>query len=704
MIKFHGNWWQPEWLFCCADDDGGDDDGGGDDSAGADDDGATDGGDKGAAGSGDKGGGGAADGGGSADSAATDDDAAATDRANAKDDAREAAGLSDPGGGGTAARDPGTDPSDPTGSNQSPSGLSEGGQVGDQSFSERAGQMFSGGGGGGNEVTTDPNDPTGSNQSPTIESGFGTRVGGDVASALGTAGSTPAQDVSNLAGTIGQGGISSARDVLAGDTPVSQALSDANTPSNQTSFGSELSTLPGAFSGPGNDVFTSPAATTTQGPESFFDPAQQQPGVNDPFFAPGQQDPQGPVAPNDSITPPGQQPTAPDPNTPSGVPGNFAQAQPGNSFNVGNLLGISSAQAADLSPAVMSPQSQQSGTPANIFAGPTPTGDATFTTIPGALTPGQFSPGYTGTPPSDPVTESQLSNPSLTQQSPMDPSLVDKMFPVAGQQDSLIKPVDASALTPANLDPNVQPGWTTFSDHPAIQQPGNFNATPDANVPTPQDRPFATDPSATVDPSLLDPTLSKDQTPALTTNTFADTQQGLVTNTSPLDQQLAFDPAAMQAPASTLTGGQTPDTSPPTPAPTIADKGGQPAVTSPPDEGPGQTTTPDVLSALNDASGGGGTQLPSANAGIISPAQLIQPIPGAADGGTPSGGPLNPPVAPPFVPPVSPLLEDIGFGNINPEEGLFAPPGHPGGSTGVPGGVPGNMLDTLNNAVDTGAP
>jgi PAB1-binding protein PBP1 len=58
-------------------------------------------------------------------------------------------------------------------------------------------------------------------------------------------------------------------------------------------------------------------------------------------------------------------------------------------------------------------------------------------------------------------------------------------------------------------------------------------------------------------------------------------------------------------------------------------------------------------------------------------------------------------VAPPFVPPPFPPLEDINFGNINPEAGLFGAPGKPGGATGVPGGV---VFDALNNAVDTGAP
>jgi hypothetical protein len=141
----------------------------------------------------------------------------------------------------------------------------------------------------------------------------------------------------------------------------------------------------------------------------------------------------------------------------------------------------------------------------------------------------------------------------------------------------------------------------------------------------------------------------------------------------------------------------------------VADTGGQPQVTSPPSEGPGEQTPSDVTSALNDASGGGGTQLPSANA-AISPQALIQPIPGsapAADGG--GGTPAAPAAPAPFVPPAPPPLEDINFGNINPNAGLFGIPGLPGGATGVPGGIPvppppnpPGLFDALNNAVDTG--
>jgi hypothetical protein len=198
---------------------------------------------------------------------------------------------------------------------------------------------------GGPAATTDPNDPTGSNQSPTLDSGLGTRVGGDVSAALSNAapGGSPSVDVTNAANTIGQGGIASAQDVLAGDTPVAQALSEANAPAPA---GQQPSTFneqaqPGMFDAP---TFSfgqnAPApASNLMGPNEFGDmnPASPWPGVDQ-----GQGPLGGPTSP-----------TAPDPNTPSGIPGNMGQVTPSpdqSGFSLGNLLGISPAAAAGLGP------------------------------------------------------------------------------------------------------------------------------------------------------------------------------------------------------------------------------------------------------------------------------------------------------------------------------------------------------------------
>jgi hypothetical protein len=594
-----------------------------------------------------------------------------------------------------------------------------------------------------------------------------------VAAALGNAapGSSPSVDVTNAANTIGQGGIASAQDVLAGDTPVAQALSEANAPApagqQPSTFNEQAS--PGMFDAP---TFSfgqnAPApATNLQGPEGFGDPTTPWPGP-----AQGQGPLGGPTSP-----------TAPDPNTPSGIPGNMGQVTPSpdqSGFNLGSLLGITPANAASLGPNEnLMPQGPANpgltmtgqGPTTETIISPWDAGAATIEPYPGMNNPFNAPVGQQDV--------SVLDNLAAVGQG-VDPSQLTPApagqaagVPAAGQPYPDVANNPFTGPAPALSDPSQQttienlanigmaPSHGTFSlvgggggqvtATPASTAGligGNFNDVPDTvvqptavggfpsnQIPGAQYAPGAGLSSTSFDgvPSTP-PALAKADslaTPQARIDQAA--QRGEFDNTLPLASPTVADnvptptPRPDTAPQIPGTQGPSPfDTAqfpvgpggapstqaaPPSPdttrPPGVVDAGPTKTVTEAPSEGPGGTTTPEVIDALNsaDGGGGGGTPLPPANA-AISPQALIQPIPGAAPAADGGGGTPAAPSA--FVPPGQSPLEDINFGNINPPNaGLFGIPGLPGGATGVPGGIPGpppppSAFDALNNAVDTG--
>jgi hypothetical protein len=147
------------------------------------------------------------------------------------------------------------------------------------------------------------------------------------------------------------------------------------------------------------------------------------------------------------------------------------------------------------------------------------------------------------------------------------------------------------------------------------------------------------------------------------------------------------------APPDTTTPPAPPDVpTPPTPAP--PDRIAGPAAPTPAPGGGGGAVTPDAAAVLAGADGvgltdggggdgGGGL----ASTGTLTPRNIINPIP------SPDGGP--PPADGGFTPPPPQPLEDINFGNINPEAGIFGnflgPGGVGDGTGGLPGGVPGPL-------------
>jgi hypothetical protein len=595
---------------------------------------------------------------------------------------REQAAAAARAGGGTSSQDPGTDLTDPTGGNQSPSAAA------------RAPE--GGGGQQGSQVTTDPNDPTGGNQSPTLEAGLGTRVGGDVGAALNDA-NTPSVDVTNAANTLGQGGISSARDVLAGDTPVSQAL-DAAAPST---FNQEQQ--PGMFDAPTFSFGQGAPAPA----KDLIDPGSFQDPTFAPYGNPDQQAPaiQAPLDPDPSLSPlewpsyktpdniirspqdPSVDPSIEQPSPAFQPPASQGQASIGNLIQ--NMLGIGTANAANAFGPGENLMPLGPSNPNLTMTGQGPTTETIVSPWDVGATPIAPYPNVENNPfnvnPKQPGVQ-DASDPfgnitAVAQLSEPDPAAARAQFnepavaglPTAGSTAAQVnRALKGDSLETAQARINQAAEQGEFDNTLPLASPQVAD-----NVPTPTPRPD-----------------SAPQIPGTQGPSPFDTAQ------FPVGPGGA--PSTQQAPPS-------PDTTPP--APGVVDAGPTKTVTEAPSEGPGDTTTPEVTRALNSADGGGGTSTsPAANA-AISPQQLIQPIPGAPGGGT-QGTPAAPAAPSPFVPPGPPPLEDIGFGNINPNAGLFGIPGLPGGATGVPGGIPGPVppppnpnlvFDALNNAVDTGA-
>jgi hypothetical protein len=330
-------------------------------------------------------------------------------------------------------------------------------------------------------------------------------------------------------------------------------------------------------------------------------------------------------------------------------------------------------------------------------------GPGTSTLAPG-LTEGQFAQGWPGggdvtqVLPSDTTGFAEVNIPKsnmledVTQ--PPDPRSVPSFGDLTPEQVSTATPLmgGAQAATPpANApfggDPQQIANQTfgtpnQIAPNSAISGPGLGPGL--APIDPTTNLPYGATPVLGQDPATVVAKLPGDVgPPASTPDQFPPVQPGPQVAQNPTAPAPAAGPAA--APASPTT-----------------DIGPTPSVAAPtaPSEGPG-TVTPDLAAQLGNAGGGGadlgfigGGSSDGGTSGVggSTPnlAQMItQPIPAAApaaDGTTPAADGTSPPFQFNF-----PGLGDEGspLGNFNPEEGLFVPPGLPGGSTGLPGGVQG---------------
>jgi hypothetical protein len=487
--------------------------------------------------------------------------------------------------------------------------------------------------------------------------------------------------------------------VLAGDTQVSQAL-DAAGP--QGVFG----TVPGDLTQDQLDQVIGvnpPGSQGSQlvGPEDFFgDPESAPPGMFNPNA------PSGWDGINNPLWAPGQE-------APEGVPGQ--PDVPGLSpFGPGQAPGLGPGQRADLTPGV-SPPGQS---PAEQLGGPN---------IPGSQdVPGVTTPGFEQQGPPGPAPSGGFDIGSLFGISPA--NAANTFGP--GEQ---IMGID---VQPGGQQPSLQvPGSTTPSTLRAIADENGNLPSPlvgPADFTSPSFNPNAA-PAAATPPGLigggfdmLDPAL----TPLSSTNPVATSPPGLgpvATVEDPNATQLTVVPGntvsnnvipgAQGAPPSAFIGDQSqfnaidaqappaPSPSPgftpvggPSPGP-AAGPGAQPSSPSQPGAAPvdlGTPTTQDVSAALANApsggygssDGGGGDG--AGNAGASLAQSITQPIP-PADGTPPDG-------TPPFGGFGVPPIEDINFGNINPEEGLFGPQQQAGGF------VPPEQVTTLLGAGDGNSP
>lgn len=636
--------WEPSWLLCSmSDDDGGGDDGGGSDGAGDDgssadggsDDSSTDHSSSGPDGGSDTGGGdkGGADTGGSAGSG----------------DTTGGGGASGAGGGGGGGGGDGISGDDGSSPSQEPG---DGGKDGQNIDSANPGDTVGTG-------------DTAGLSGPASAAGTPSGVSTDVGTALDTAlGSAPAASPAGAAAAAGlPGGVSSALDVLGGNTPVSQALDNAEP------------------TGPFMGVDPQTGQPFTSGNPSTPTPTNDYGNFVDPAFAPY-----------------GGPPTDQNPSLPGGPPG---LGQVGGTQFAANAFGPNESILSDAPPIGAGPQNASLETVSSPFdlggfanapvgglnspfgAGPTgtpaaglntPTGSWTDSIgeVPGlgpglggpvgtAVSPGVAglnSPFGAGPSPDTGLQVFDSTNPSWTDPAmmtndlysnqpagPMGPAAAPSSPVVAsGKGDQLAFPTQGTAGERiAAMD--------EAGGFPASAFPGAAPAVADSGVPTPTARPASAglgvdstgqpvlagnDVSSPLDPTAL--AGGGNPTPVAGPNSPA-------TDTSPIS-----GPAAPSAPV----------------GPDVAD-----ALS-------GATATPPAGDA--DGAGGGG-----AAAGSGSLANLITaPIPSG------TGGPAQ---SPPFTAPGPVLASDGGGGNINPEAGIFqdGPPGgaNPGATPQLPGGVPG---------------
>lgn len=680
--------WEPSWLWMSADDDGdgGGGDGGGGDDGGGDDDGGSDGG-SGDGGAGPSSGGKGDGGGGGGDGTSQGGGGGGVG--------------GDGGGGGNDTGQGGTSSAGDTGDGTQ-GGYGGGGDLGAGDGDGTTGQdqqdnisAFRGGEGGfdgggprtgqdeqGPAGTSQPTDPTGGNQSPDAtanEQG----ISPDAVSALDAA---PVGQFGTVSGPQGQFG-------FVGDGSLTQ---------------DQLNQAIGVGQGPN-------AVDPTQGP--LFDPGRTfdpgQPG----FGLPGSQGPaQGPG-----------NPTAPDPNTPSGIPGDFGQIAPqspaaaaraaglsGGLTSISDILAgispIGAALGADLSPAIGVPTT--SYTPGNPQGVPTgapvadPQGGLTFqeimNTLPGADTSLQ-QPQIGGTIPG--ALEPGAILPSLSS------SPNSQIFGLTGGTTT-----DPSLLAPGSLNTNPQAlsgGFLNNSNPPAAQIAGS--------APTlgPQ---LGTAPAADLSglPAAVSGNLSAPQNPALT-DAFGNPTGTPVaapsntTTTPPLNSGKSdMLPAAPLDTTPQLTGPQdisaptTPvDVGPlgapgPAPAPAGSDTGispiSSPSAPTAPGNTPSSTTTPSISSNALDTlsnppsdTSGLGAPAPGSSTTPVPPltpetlaAQITQAIPSSPSGpqGPGPAGPSGPGPAgpPPFVfPPVN-----AGGYNPNPATTVLGGEEPPSGPPGLP--------------------
>jgi hypothetical protein len=317
-------------------------------------------------------------------------------------------------------------------------------------------------------------------------------------------------------------------------------------------------------------------------------------------------------------------------------------AAPAGGFDVGSLFGISPANAA------------------NAFAPGEQIMDINVQPQPAGQTPSLGVPG--STPPSTlrAIADENQNVPS----------------PLVGPNDFVDPSFNPNAPPSPATSPNLIGGAFNMND-PALTQLSSPNALATS--------PPGFGPVSTVDPSATQMTLVPDNT---VSNTVIPGAKG-APPAAFIGDQSQFNAIDAQAPPA--------PTPAPAPGPQVAGPGGQPSSPTPPSQGGGPVdlgtpTSTDVSSALANApAGGDGLSDGGGGDGGGLARSITQPIPGtgAPDGTPPADG------VPPFGPP--PIgLEDINFGNINPEEGLFGPQGPPGGGI-PPGGQP--IVDGLQGPV-----
>lgn len=623
--------WEPSWLLCSmSDDDGGGDDGAGDDGSSADggsDDSSTDHSSSGPDGGGDKGG---ADTGGSAGSG----------------DTTGGGGASGAGGGGGGGGGDGISGSD--------DGSSPSQEPGD------------GGKDGQNIDSANPGDTVGTGDTaglsgPASAAGTPSGVSTDVGTALDTAlGSAPAASPAGAAAAAGlPGGVSSALDVLGGNTPVSQALDNAE-PTGPFQGVNPQTGQPFTSGNPGTP-------TPTNDYENFVDPtfapfgAPNQPGQPGLPSVGGTQFAANAFGPNESIlsdAPPIGAGPASAPNTLESVSSPF------------DLGGFANAPVGGLnSPFGAGP----TGTPAAGLNAPTGSWTDSIGEVPGlgpglggpvgtAVTPGVggLNSPFGGGPQADSLNVQDASTPSWIDSVSNTPSIT------LGSFDSTAPAAPAAPAAPSTTSP---------AQNATAQAQAKLGLSGSPNTPV--------DLVGGLQPGITPNTIAQGQpSPGITAQ--AGVPENFNNFASPAGPQVAvgnggFNSIDAQAGPPTTAGGGNPapaaDTSPISgPAAPSAPVGPDVA-----DALSGATATPPAGDA--DGAGGGG-----AGAGSGSLANLITaPIPSG------TGGPAQSP--PPFVAPGPVLASDDGGGNFDPEAGIFqdGQPGgaNPGATPQLPGGVTG---------------
>jgi hypothetical protein len=453
-------------------------------------------------------------------------------------------------------------------------------------------------------------------------------------------------------------------DVLAGDTQVSQALEAAGP---QGVFGS----VPGDLTQDQLDQvigINPPGSQGSQlvGPEDFFgDPESAPPGmfnpnapsgwdgINNPLWAPGQEAPEGvpgqPDVPGLSPFGPGQAP---------GLPGQRADLTPGVSppgQPPAEQLGGPNIPGSQDVPGVTTPGFEQQGPP-----GPAPSGGFDVGSLFGispanaanAFGPGEQIMGIDVQPGGQP--------PSLAVPGSTTPST---LRAIADENQNVPSPlVGPNDFLSQSFNPNGAPAAAAPID------PSLFSSTPVAQNSASLGPVSTVDPNATQIGVVPSNTVSNQTIPgaqgSLPSSMIAGPNSVSPLDTAPFPSGPVGAPGSAPAPAPSGPGGGAAPSSPSQPAASPVDLGTQ--------------TTQDVSAALANApaggdglsaDGGGGAGPGRAGASLAQ--SITQPIPPAdgtpsPDGTSPFGFNLQP-------------AEDINFGNINPEEGLFGPQQNPGG-------------------------